>query len=219
MIAGPRQVAWSHDRITATGVNLVIERQCEEAFGNRPRVLQSISLQAAVSELARLLPDRQVGVVDTRNVVSKLESLAAAVDRAVAAGEAERERASLAYFLNDLSQRTQNDNEIQDVLYRIGAFELQGAKAGFHRFLIVDDPQLRCGKRDLAALTSGQPYLVWADLSRLPSSGWKQLPQWFPTYETGELKDLMAAGVRPPIPSQGSDNGGGEGGNGAARRF
>ena len=166
----------------------LIARQWENAFERRVDVLESISLSAAVAELKCLLASHTTSDFDTEASIKKLEALAAAVGQPGGSGNSERKQASLAYFLNDLAKHTRNDPEMQDVLYRVGAFELQGATTVPERFLIIDDPQLRRGTIDLAALTAGDSYLIWVDLSRLSASGWQQLPQWFPAYETGELK-------------------------------
>jgi hypothetical protein len=81
---------------------------------------------------------------------------------------------------------------IRAQLARSHPFAIQGAIAGPIPFLIVDDPELEHPNRceQLARLNNGQPCIVWVDLSRLRSAGWRDLPPAMICFVEGKQRIL-----------------------------
>jgi len=81
---------------------------------------------------------------------------------------------------------------VRPVLQRVEPFLLQGAQVSGQPLLVIVDPALTAAsspstEAELLRLSGDQPYIVWADFSRMRPDDWRRLPQNFVTFEDRQL--------------------------------
>ncbi|MCC9605803.1 HTTM domain-containing protein [Blastopirellula sp. JC732] len=174
-----------------------IEQQWRKTFGRVPSIEQAITLEQATklirerfqAEVARMNLDQKTEAEFLNHLV-ELEKMAKSEAEPVAGQESRRVQ-----LVNALEHLDQSPlvKIVRPVLGRLEPFLLQGAPSSGEPLLVISDPELTQSSAadaelDLLKLSSGDPYIVWTDFSRLRPYDWRRLPQSFVTFEDRNLK-------------------------------
>ena len=157
----------------------------EKEFQTTPVVEESIDLTTALKTLSSIIRE----YLAAHPQAPSAEALQA-LDWALLADKNAGEMEKNYIFIVDVLARIQDDHWhtlANPVLRRLHPFALQGAKYPDQQFLIVHSPEGLSNQQRLQ-LTQGKPYMVWVDLSRLRPFAWREMPEWFITYEEQQLQ-------------------------------
>ncbi len=173
-----------------------IEEQWNKTFARSPSIETAISLAEAVTLLRerfqaqaqqlKLSADVQAGFLQQ---LDQLEQEHVTPQEQLPGKEPRR--VQLVNMLNHW-YRSPLANVVRPVIQRIEPFVLQGAPTSGQPLLVIVDPPLTASASDnaqaeLLKLSSGDPYIVWTDFSRMRPGDFRQLPQSYVTFEDREL--------------------------------
>lgn len=173
-----------------------VQQQWEKTFARQPVVEEAISLREAVAmireRVEKLSSELRLSAEFQADFFEQLSHLQQQDEANVAEIPGrEPRRVQLVNSLHRLYHSPLAE-VVRPVIRRIEPFALQGASPSGARLLVITDPQLDSKssdqvEADLLALSSGEPYIVWTDFSRLRPDDFRQLPQNFVTFEDRQL--------------------------------
>ncbi|MEM7601036.1 MAG: HTTM domain-containing protein [Verrucomicrobiota bacterium] len=172
------------DEEVAEKRNQLIE-QWKETLGRTVSVEESIEWTQALDLLTR-----QVGKeVASTPILSSLDRIKQYSKDIETVHPFTREK-NLSAIASELEfiQRSDGRPSIRKIIQRLDPFLVQGAAFPQERFLIVIDPMLDLDSKDPEKLAGGREFLVWIDLGRLRPAEWRELPNWFCTFENRRLR-------------------------------
>ncbi|MEM7600365.1 MAG: HTTM domain-containing protein [Verrucomicrobiota bacterium] len=159
--------------------------QWKEVFGREVTVADSLGFEEALEELRRVVGSEGDW---ERLLVSEIASLFDQLPTRTAI-QRESDLAKVNRHFGALL-RGKHEADVRAILRLLVPFATQGGEAYHLQFFVVDDPLMRVGSKELERLTGGIESLVWIDLSRLRSDDWRELPEWFVTFEDRKLHVL-----------------------------
>ncbi|GAA4441872.1 HTTM domain-containing protein [Bremerella cremea] len=217
LIYNPSALHTERDEAITVGTQNV-EAQWEKTFARTPRIETTISLTEAVAQIrqdfAVKAKELKLSEASTAEFLRELEALQLqdlAHDDAQPGHESQR--AQLVGKLQGLYNSPLADI-VRPVFDRLEPFRLQGAPLSGKPLLVIFDPALKDASAsetevELLKLSSGEPYIVWTDFSRLRPDDFRRLPLHYVTFEDRslhmvwnhyqeiELFQLEKAAVRP----------------------
>ncbi len=161
-----------------------IEDQWKSLFGREVEARETLGFPEVFEMIDNHFAAIEGG--DRSYTINRIKELASELGSGAARGR-ENTLSDLNWELEMLLKSSEREF-VAGALRRLNPFILQGAHFPGERFLVVDDPELTTESRDPEKLTGGGEFLVWVDLGRLRQSEWRELPQWFVTFENRELK-------------------------------
>ncbi|MDB4359001.1 HTTM domain-containing protein [Verrucomicrobiales bacterium] len=183
--AGLRAIYRLSENEDSTQVKKALSSQWISLFGRDVEVVETINF----AEVFQAIEEHLNSVENSENylyTLNRIKELAEKLGSSVGHVR-ENDLSSLSWEFEVLRKSSQS-KEVVSQLKRLHPFLLQGASFPNERFLVVLDPELSVESSDPEKLTGGQEFLVWIDLGRLRPTEWKELPQWFTTFEDRQLK-------------------------------
>lgn len=164
-----------------------LAEQWKRLFGRHVSVVDTIGFDEAFAMLEKHFADKGKRQA-IEPVIERMRQLTVDAQLKTRSPLArEHDLASLGTEMEALLE-TGEQQFVRSILRRLHPFLTQGGSFPAERFLLIDDREMNANSREAEKITGGGEFLVWVDIGRLRSQDWKNLPQWFVTFENRELR-------------------------------
>ena len=165
-----------------------INETWSQAFGRKPQIRDTISLQEALRASQAVVGDMPRDSAENSALALREALDLLAADYPVDTVGDEKRWSTV----GGLAQHLLRDDNREDFpeLRRVHPFATQGADFGSKQFLVIEDAAIDDTEKATACqrLSRTGPFLVWIDLSRLHPETWRGLPDWFVSFENRNLR-------------------------------